>query len=89
MKSGALPEAVTRVEAIQIHCVSGKESSGAGSQKTWPTLTLNGALGQALVKNEESNRFSFHTANACTPLWSGRYALDCESREREFPFKGN
>ena len=51
-------------------------NNGAGSQKTWPTLTLNGALGQALVYNEEPDRFSFTTAYACAALQSGRYALD-------------
>jgi len=51
-------------------------NNGAGSQKTWPTLTLNGALGQALVYNEEPDRFSFTTAYACDALQSGRYALD-------------
>jgi hypothetical protein len=58
------------------HCKSGKVNNGAGSQKTWPTLTLNGALGQALVYNEEPDRFSFTTAYACAALQSGRYALD-------------
>ena len=53
------------------HCKCGKENNGAGSQKTWPTLTLNGALGQALVCNEESDRFSFTAADACVPLWAG------------------
>ena len=50
------------------HCKCGKENNGAGSQKTWPTLTLNGALGQALVCNEESDRFSFTAADTCAAI---------------------
>lgn len=56
------------MKLFENHCNCGKVGSGVGSQNTWPTLTLNGALGQALVRNEEPDRFSFTTTDACAAL---------------------